>query len=95
MYLTDDFVDEDVFDLVPAQTGKVLIYESGDSDAKPKPLVDKPSMSIKHVVSNSLVPILQKLSIHYSPVKCECQVLHVFFLFSFIISRPKQEDICL
>ena len=66
------FVDEHVFNPVPVQTGKVLIYESFELDAKPEPLVDKPSMSIKHQVSDSLVPVLQKLSIQYSPVQHEC-----------------------
>ena len=58
----------DVFTPQPAPSGKVLVYESTTSDDKPNPLVDKPSMSIKHAVTDSLILVLRKLGLQYSPV---------------------------
>ena len=52
------------------QAGKVHVYTSHCH-----PSNSKPYLSLKHPVTKSLAPVLEKLGIQYSPVKSKCIII--------------------
>jgi hypothetical protein len=58
------------------QAGKVHVYTSHCH-----PSDSKPYLSLKHPVTKSLAPVLEKLGIQYSPVKSKCIIISKYHSF--------------
>ena len=70
-----NLADEMDFNQQPGRVmGKVHIYKSHGN-----PNDSAPHMSIRHEVTKSLAPVLEKLGTQYSPVKSMYKITHLLF----------------